>query len=456
MKKTSADDAPRGAIRAADLRGRVSRRTASPSGHETEQRLNTPLVPVLAAVFGVLFAITGYRGWLVFAIGLGGAWLLAVWWIHTLERSLSVERRIHLAWAKVGDSVPEQLKVTNRGGVPAIWLEVLDESDTLLRPLRLVTDVPPHATRRRNPVHLFKRRGLYTLGPTRLRTGDPFGIYSLTMNDRHSSTILVTPPQLSLSHIRISPEGWGGDRKRRRGALVRAISDAGVRDYLPGDSLRRIHWPASAHQDSLVVRRLEAAAQQDWWIFVDLEAAAQSGHGSESTLELSVVLAASLAMRGLREHRRVGLALAGPDLVWLEPRADQTHRWRILRALAMAAAGHRSLRELLSVGRPFQDASLIVITPTTDPSWVAAVGQRQHMGWASVLLVDPTDFGGGSGQSKVASALARSRVPYWRMPASLLREAYSSVQQGAPGGAPRAAGRQRYLEGNKAAWQRLD
>ncbi len=434
----------------------MSRHDADSGVLQSEHRLNTPLVPVLAAVFGVLFAITGYRGWLVFAIGLGGAWLLAAWWIYSLERSLNVGRSIHLAWAKVGDSVPEQVEIANTGGVPAIWLEVLDDSDTLLRPLRLVSDVPPHATRRRNPVHLFKRRGLYTLGPTRLRTGDPFGIYTLTIHDRHTSTILVTPPQLSLAHIRISPEGWAGDRQRRRGALVRAISDSGVRAYLPGDSLRRIHWPASAHQDALIVRRLEAAAREDWWIFVDLEAAAQSGQGSESTLELSVVLAASLAMRGLREHRRVGLALAGPDLVWLEPRTDQTHRWRILRALAMAAAGHRSLGALLSVSRPFQDASLIVITPTTDPSWVAAVTHRQRIGSTTVLLVDPTDFGGGRDQSKVASALARSRVPYWRMPGSLLREAYSSVDQGAPGRAPRAAAKQRYLEGSGAAWQRLD
>jgi uncharacterized protein (DUF58 family) len=434
----------------------VSPPGAKPADRKTERRLNTPLLPISVAVFGVLYALTGYRGWLAFVIGLGGVWLLAAWWVYSLERALTVTRRVHLGWASVGDSVPEQLEVTNKGRFPAIWLEIVDESDTLLEPLRLVTDVESYATRRRSPVHRFKRRGLYTLGPTLLRTGDPFGIHTLTVRDSHTTTIMVTPPQLSLAQLRISAGGWAGDLKRRRGALAREISDAGIRDYIPGDSLKRIHWQASAHHDSLVVRQLEAATAEDWWIFVDLEAAVQSGTGRDSTLELSIVLAASLAMRGLKEHRRVGMALVGPRLTWLEPRADLAHRWKILRALAMAEAGNRSLAELLPMGRPSQTASLIVITPATNPAWVSAVDPRHRSGSTTVLLVDPTDFGSGLDQSNVASALARSRIPYRRMPGSLLREAYSSSggvnSERTPGVDP---GR-RYLQRTGAAWQSMD
>ena len=429
---------------------------AKTADRRTERRLNTPLLPISAAVFGVLYVLAGYRGWLVFLIGLGGVWLLAAWWVYSLERALTVKRSIHLGWASVGDSVPEQLEVTNKGRFPAIWLEIVDESDTLLEPLRLVTDVERHATRRRNPVHRFKRRGLYTLGPTRLRTGDPFGIYTLTVRDQHASTIMVTPPQLSLAELRISAGGWAGDRKRRRGALVREISDAGIRDYMPGDSLKRIHWQASAHHDSLVVRQMEAANAEDWWIFVDLDAAVQSGVGQDSTLELSIVLAASLATRGLKEHRRVGMALVGPRLSWLEPRADLAHRWRILRALAMADAGKRSLADLLPMGRPSQTASLIVITPTTNPGWVSALDPRHRSGSTTVLLVDPTDFGSGLDQSNVASALARSRIPYTRVPASLLQEAYSSSSRARSARMPGIDAGRRYLQTTEAAWQSMD
>jgi uncharacterized protein (DUF58 family) len=429
--------------------GSKDRRTA-------DWRLNAPLVPVLAAAFGILYAWTGYRGWLAFAIGFGGAWLLAAWWVYSLSRTLSVTRSVHMAWAGVGQSVPEQLEVRNRGGFPATWLELVDESAALAEPLGLVTDVERYGTRRRYPVHLFKRRGLYTLGPTRLRTGDPFGIYTLTIHDPHASTVLVTPPQLALSSLRIGAGGWGGDQARRRGVLVREVSDSGVRDYLPGDSLKRIHWRASAHQDSLVVRQMEAAAAPDWWIVVDLERAAQCGGGQETTLELSIVLAASLASRGFRERRRVGMTFAGPQLNWLPPRGDRMQRWRILRALAKAEAGHRSLADLLAMTLPPQSARMIVITPSTNPAWIAAGGHQLPNASTTVLLVDPTDFGSDVDQADVQAALARSRIAFTRMPGSLLRKAYSSSAAAVVERQPGTEYSRRYLRSDGSAWAGVD
>ena len=143
-----------------------------------------------------------------------------------------------------------------------------------------------------------------------------------------------------------------GKERRHRGIIERNISDAGVRPYVPGDSMRRIHWTASAHFDTLIVRQLEAVASRDWWIFADLEGKVQAGSGQHSTLELTIVLAASLAVHGLKERRRVGLVLAGPKPVFLQPSADLAQRWRILRTLAMAEAGELSLAELILTHQP--------------------------------------------------------------------------------------------------------
>ena len=43
---------------------------------QAERKLNTRLLPVFVALFAILYAWTGYRGWLVLLIGVGGAWLL--------------------------------------------------------------------------------------------------------------------------------------------------------------------------------------------------------------------------------------------------------------------------------------------------------------------------------------------------------------------------------------------
>jgi uncharacterized protein (DUF58 family) len=411
---------------------------------------------VLAGAFAIFYGLTGYRGWLVFFLGSAGLWLLAALWVWSMERGLSVERRIHLTWAMVGDSVHEQIKVINKSWLPAIWIEITDASDKLETPLRLVSDVSSRTTRSRHMSHLFKRRGLYTLGPTRLRTSDPFGIYTLTLHDQHSSTILVTPPTVPLSRLRIAPGGWAGDERRRRGPVEREISEAGSRNYMPGDSLRRINWHASAHFDTLIVRQLDASTSRDWWIFVDMDKAVQAGIDQDNTLELSIVVAASLAMRGLKERRRVGLALAGPDLAWLEPRADPAHRWRLLRALAMAESGNRSFAELMKVGRPAETATMILITPSANPAWVAAAEQRNRGGSMMALLVDPTNFGNSHDQGRVASALAHSRIPYTHIPRSLLGEAYSNLRQPRHKQASGVEIGKRYLQNGRDSWQSMD
>jgi len=422
---------------------------------EAELQLNTWLLPLLVGVFALLYLITGFRGWLIFFIGSSGVWLLALVWATLLRRNLRVERKLLLAWATVGDSVREELKLVNNSRLPALWVELVDTPSMLSTSVRMVSDVGAKSSRARYLNHFCKQRGLYTLGPTRLRTGDPFGVYTLTMVDHHTETILVTPPLLPLTQLRITPAGWAGDQQRRRGALERKISDAGLRHYVPGDSLRRIHWRASAHFDLLIVRQLEASASDDWWIFVDLESRVQAGEGWDSTLELSIVMAASLAVRGLKEHRRVGLALAGPDLIWLEPRADPAHRWRILRALAMAEAGDRSLADLMRVRSPAQAAKLIAITSSTDTNWVAAAGRHSRAGQVA-LIVNPIEFGGSVDQNKMLSALAYSGIPYNYVPRSLLEDAYPFLAQVSRKTSHTKASVNRYLKQGRVAWQSMD
>ncbi len=423
---------------------------------QMQLHLNQRLLPILVFILVILYILTGFKGWLVFFIGTAGAWLIAWVWVHSLEQNLHVERKIHLAWATAGESVPEQVTLVNAGWLPAMWLEITDESDSLETPLRMVSDVSQRTTRSRNLSHLFKRRGVYTLGPTKLRCGDPFGIYLLSMIDRNASTILVTPPVVPLSQLRIPFGGWAGDERLRQGSVQRNISDAGLRNYVPGDSLRRIHWRASAHADTLIVRQQEAATSRDWCIYVDLDQESVAGIGQHSTLELSIVLAASLAVRGLREFRRVGLVLAGPKYIWLKPSSDPSQGWRILRALAMAEVGQRSLADLIRQNPVNQTATAIVITSSSNTAWVPAAERHFQGGSTLAILVDPADFGSPVGQQNLISALAYSRIPQISMPGGLLDEAYGI---GSPKTSRRIKGGEalkRYLHQGRQVWQSMD
>ena len=426
------------------------------SSMEVKLHLNVWLLPVLVGAFGILYLLTAFRGWLIFLIGTAGAWLIATIWIQSIRHNLVIERKVHLAWATAGESVPEQVKLINRGWLPAIWVEITDESQSAEESLRLVSDVGRNSYRIRNLNHLFTRRGLYTLGPTRLRCGDPLGIYTLTMMERHTSTILITPPVLPLARLKIPTGGWSGDERHRRGYIARNIHNASLRNYVAGDSLKHIHWRATAHFDDLIVKQLETATSRDWLLFADLDDSIQAGIGERSTLELVIILAASLAMRGLREHRKVGLVLAGPQYERLEPVNDPGHSWRILRALAVANAGRHSLAELLLQNRYKQVATTILITASTDPAWVASAGLQRHGGSTLAILIDPADFGSPLDQSRVTTALTHSRIPYLRMPGSLLDDAYSVHDQASRIRITIGEAGKRYYQAGRQSWQRMD
>jgi uncharacterized protein (DUF58 family) len=180
----------------------------------------------------------------------------------------------------------------------------------------------------------------------------------------------------------------------------------------------------------------------------------QVGSGQDSTLELSIVLAASLAERGFKERRRVGLVLAGPELVRLEPSSDPAQRWRILRALSVAGTGNHPLADLLQVKRLSRTATRIIITPTSDPNWVASFGRRRGND-TTAILVNPTEFGSTNDQGRVVSALAHTGVPYTRVSRTLLEEAYPHLSQEGMRRSSRVETGKRYLKRGRTTWQNM-
>jgi uncharacterized protein (DUF58 family) len=249
---------------------------------------------------------------------------------------------------------------------------------------------------------------LYTLGPTILRSGDPLGFYQVELHQSETAVLLVLPPVLPLPSIEIAAGGQVGESRRtRRSALETTVSVDTVREYIPGDSQKSIHWPTSARRGSLYVRQFEHNPSSDWWIFLDLEAAVQVGQGSRSTEEHGVILAASLADRGLRQGRAVGVVAAGKELLWIPPRHSPGQLMEILRALALVTSGQHSLADLLrSSQRSLQrGASLVLITPDVRGRWTEPLLRLSESEVTpTVLLLDPTSFG-GEGSSAPSAAL---------------------------------------------------
>jgi uncharacterized protein (DUF58 family) len=387
-------------------------------------KLNTRLLPIMIGLLLIMQLIFPYKGWLILLIGLSGVWLISFIWAQSLARNLYLTREMRFGWAHVGDRLEERFTITNFSFFAALWVEIVDHTTMPDYRVNRVTGVGGNSENRWQTQGICTRRGLFTLGPTTLKTGDPFSLYTVTLHSPEFATLTVTPPIVPLPALHIAPGGRAGEGRPRPNSFEQTITTAGMRSYTPGDSYHWIHWRTSARLGSLYVRLFDNTPSGDWWIFVDLDQEAQVGQGYTSTEEHSVILAASLADRGIRAGRAVGLVAHGQELVWLPPQSSDSQRHEILRALALATTGPRPLADLLTHTRPgfSQMANLIIITAAVEnKTWLEALLPLLRQGAAAtVLLLDPISFGGSGDPYPTQILLTNLGITHHLITADLL------------------------------------
>lgn len=397
--------------------------TTREKNRRSKIRLNSWLLPVLVLAAAITDLIAPYRGWRVLYIGLGSALILGYFWVRSLARGLDLTREMRFGWAQVGDRLVERFTLRNEGWAPGVWVEVDDQSTLPEYYASRGTGLPGRDSLRWHTEAICNRRGLFVLGPTSLRTGDPFGLFSVSLPYPSALPLLVLPPIVPLPNIQIAPGGRSGDGRPRPDAIDRTVSAATVREYVSGDSRRWIHWRTTARRDDLYVRLFDGTPSGDWWILLDMDKDVQSGEDEDATDEHGIILAASLADQGIRMRHSVGFAAYSDELIYLPPEQGEGRRWEILRSLALISRGALPLAEVIArlqsgLG---SHTSIIVITPSTSVGWVESLVPLIRRGAVpTVLLLDPVSFGGVGDVSLVEAALMGLNVANYRITMDVL------------------------------------
>ena len=162
-----------------------------------------------------------------------------------------------------GDGVEVEVGLDVTGGSrgPA-WVQgVLGAKE-----LALGTGLVPRAGWHRLKVLRGLRRG--PLGATgwTIGTSDPLGFFHAVRRCEDAEVALVLPRFTSLANRRQTREVEASVAAPRAGSGNEVF---GVREYRPGDSLRRIHWRSSARRGELVVREYEPPGVRRLSIHVD-------------------------------------------------------------------------------------------------------------------------------------------------------------------------------------------
>ncbi len=192
-------------------------------------------------------------------------------------RGLSLKRATRMQRSQVGKYFEETLELNNRSRWPKLWVEVHDFSDLPGHQVsRVVNSLGRRSISRWQVRTLCHQRGRFILGPVTLTSGDPLGIFRFTRDVPGTSSLVVTPATVPIPQFS-PPIGYlpGGETMHRRTPYVTA-SVSGVRDYVPGDSFNRIHWPSTARTGRLISKEFELDPLSDVWIFLDMHDDAQA------------------------------------------------------------------------------------------------------------------------------------------------------------------------------------
>jgi uncharacterized protein (DUF58 family) len=158
-----------------------------------------------------------------------------------------------------------------------------------------------------------KRRGYYTFGPLVTLGGDLLGAASYEHRFQKDDFVIVYPKIVALRELGFPSQSPFGTLPSRERLFEDPTRIRGVRDYQPGDSLRRIDWKTSARVGSLQVRRFEPAIALETAIFLNLNRAEYPHAHWRQATELGIVVAASVAAHLVEKRQAVGLITNGRD-----------------------------------------------------------------------------------------------------------------------------------------------
>lgn len=364
--------------------------------------------------------------------------VLGFLWIRWVARSLSVHRSARLMRANVGDIFEEHFEVTNKSSLIAPWVEISNETSMpYAAGSRLLTLLGGKQKRSYIARTWLTRRGGYPLGPTLLTVGDPFGLFRVTRHSPVTQSLIVLPMLVNIPSF-ISPPGLlPGGKVIRRKSMDMTPHAAGVREYVHGDAMKRIHWPTSARRGQLMVKEFDQDPQSEVWLILDAQEKVhvEKKHRRNdevpedsmlfgrrpkfqlppSTIEYSVTIAASLANYFLLQRRAVGLISTGQTMTVLPADRSERQEGKILETLAFVEPrGRLSLAELVGAqaSQLPQGSSAILITPTVHTDLLVAVDDLQRRNLRPVVvLLNASTFGGERGTEKLVRSLDESKVP---------------------------------------------
>ncbi len=307
---------------------------------------------------------------------------------HALPRELSLDITVEPTRCLEGEPILVRLRGEVSGELDSVVVELVPTERIVLRtPARLIARPAATATGWRIEAEWSvegTRWGRHQVGVVALQAVAPGRMLAATaaaaapvievFPPAPTDTAALVPADLLArigEHVsRSTGEGW---------------QFAGVRAHVPGDRLRRIHWPATTRKGRLHVTTYASERAADVVIAVDAYSDVRVAGGG--TLDRELRAAAALSRAYLAAGDRVGVLVLGGWVRWLAPGGGARQWYAVAQTLLGARREPHALPELLLPRAAVPAGALVILlTPLLEEAAVAAVGRLSERGHAVVVV----------------------------------------------------------------------
>ena len=362
-----------------------------------------------AAVILVLALAT--RNSLIFSMALILSLLgLVVWlWSRYCLTEVTYRRQFGVERLFFGEKTDLRLEVTNAKPLPLAWLRCEDDIPIALK---LTPDerARHYLPTRRVLVNLFSlglyqrvirrytvtgtQRGAWRFGPVQLVCGDIFGFRSQHKEIPETNLLLVYPRLYTLPELGLDARHPFGDYQSLNRLIDDPLRVSGVREYLPGDNIRHIHWKATARRQELQTKLFEPSASRPLAIFINIRTFNHRFEGIDPALrEFAISAGASISrwaqLRGDAFGVFANSMMYAGRRVRIPPGAHPRQLARVLEALAYCVGvPHTTIERVLlqEADHLRHGTSIVLISATLSDSLTRALADLQRRGFVVTLL----------------------------------------------------------------------
>ncbi|MCL4240918.1 MAG: DUF58 domain-containing protein [Dehalococcoidia bacterium] len=364
-------------------------------------------------------------------------WVGRYWSRHLFDR-VTLHRKPSETRVFIGEKVPLTVELTNRKPLPLPWYEwrlALSEHLSVEKEHLAAAAVPGQKWLvRRGALGWYQRhdwtftlapdtRGYHQVGTATIRSGDLLGAYPRSIEDDEREHLVVFPRVFSMEDMGLPSERPFGERKGGNRVFEDPLRIAGLREYRPGDPLRRIDWKATARSGDLRSRVYEPSATQQLYLVVNIDTMEHAWEGYlRDELERIVSVSASLCVWAAGARYAVGLLANGafPEAdrpMRLPPSRSRDQVSRLLEALAVIqplTMGDLAGAIQRESGKLPQGSTLVVVASLMPPP-LAGVLARLHDEGHNVFVIATSDrvrdsVPPGIGMREVGGVFQRAEV----------------------------------------------